>query len=217
MAFVGAWTGVVLGNWRLDDYYQLDKARVDTVFHGLLYLIPECVQAPLKSIWLYANDSLSFKVFMSLMIGMCSEPRGLTAQGSFHSSFFECLQVRLSRQYSSGPTLLLSNTYVRKRCYVKTPTGLRQTLSLRTEQINLSCVNVLKQFKGLGWLVLMSLISHNGKQSTKRSVLVSFMRLILSDGPRLIIYVGMGALGAWLSVLLIDYFQVKVIEFVSIS
>lgn len=52
----------------------------------------------------------------------------------------------------------------------------------------------------------------------KRSVLVCIQRqLTYQDAPRLLIYTGIGIMGAWTSVLFIDYFRVRMIELVKIS
>ena len=38
-----------------------------------------------------------------------------------------------------------------------------------------------------------------------------------SDGPRLLIYTGIGMVGTWISIHLIDYFQVKLVQIVTIN
>ncbi|WFC96724.1 hypothetical protein MBRA1_003386a, partial [Malassezia brasiliensis] len=71
VAFVGAWTGVCLGNWRTNSDYYADMAVMDAIFRWSTSWIPVSAQATCQSLWFQAISHDYLKLLANLSFGKC--------------------------------------------------------------------------------------------------------------------------------------------------
>ena len=68
VCFVGAFTGVAMGNWRTNNFYYIDMNRLDKVFTAISNVVEPALKYKLKVAWEHTvMRHVSAKVFASLL------------------------------------------------------------------------------------------------------------------------------------------------------
>lgn len=202
VAFVGAWTGVCLGNWRTNTDYYADMAVLDATFRWIASWIPTSIQTSCQSFWFQAISNDYVKFLVNLAFGV--------------------IPVVLFKVLASSP--------IKKAFPAIYMTVVRR---LRKSQVQLSPVPSAEgsttsghDVETRGQLRRRENAAMNGMNATASPLKSNDLHIsrwasvdekVCVDAPRLLIYTGIGIMGAWTSVLFIDYFRVRMIELVKIS
>jgi len=202
VSFVGAFVGVAIGNWRTNNYFYEDMERLDMVLGGLTRILPSELTWRISTLWNYtALRSIRGKLVASMVFGTLVEMVTVAILPLVAWKVFATplLKTGIPKAYRVCKTLLIQR-----------PVG-------ETSNIGAVCPDTQQKDQ-------KEQPQHCNISATKPGCTlhcasedrfcIGMCFLLTQDAPRLLIYAGIGFVGATFSHYLISYYDVKVFKLV---